>query len=421
MPENEAAQAPAGDRPPGESAAPRRSVFRGAQGSSRALNPFVLALTAILACAYAYLAWRIAPGLASRLALAIPFLLIWLVPVLYWVGDRERRGIPDDLLHLASYLSMGWLSFALVLSIGRDLLLVSTAWAAPFAEMDGYLRNSGGAWVLAGSFAALVVGALAALRGPRVRRVDIPIEGLDPRLEGLRIVQVTDLHIGLTIRAGYVRRVVRAANALDADLVALTGDFVDGTVERLARHVAPLAGLLPAGRAFFVPGNHEYYSGAGPWLAHFESLGFRLLLNEHATVSIRGAVVLVGGVLDPAARLMGSQHVPRPDLAAGRERDAAFRLLLAHNPKLAPLGQAAGFDLQLSGHTHAGQFFPWTLAVRVIHAPHAAGLSRSGRMWVYVSAGTGTWGPPIRLGSAPELTLIRLVCASDVRPVAGQS
>jgi predicted MPP superfamily phosphohydrolase len=86
-----------------------------------------------------------------------------------------------------------------------------------------------------------------------------------------------------------------------------------------------------------------------------------------------------------------------------------LRLLLAHNPKLAPLGEAAGFDLQLSGHTHAGQFFPWTLAVRLIHAPHVAGLSRSRRMWVYVSAGTGTWGPPVRFGSQPELTLIRLV------------
>jgi predicted MPP superfamily phosphohydrolase len=242
----------------------------------------------------------------------------------------------------------------------------------------------------------------------------VPVEDLEPALQGLRIVQITDLHIGPTIRASYVRRVVRMANALDADLVALTGDLVDGAVERLARQVEPLAELRAAARVFYVPGNHEYYSGAGPWLAHFRSLGFEVLLNEYATVSIRGARIIVGGVLDPAAaRVLGPLHVPRPDLAAGCGEDAAFRLLLAHNPKLAPLAQAAGFDLQLSGHTHAGQFFPWTLAVRFIHAPHAAGLSRSGRMWVYVSAGSGTWGPPLRLGSEPELTLLRIVRSGE--------
>ena len=107
---------------------------------------------------------------------------------------------------------------------------------------------------------------------------------------------------------------------------------------------------------------------------------------------------------DPDAR-------PRPDLANGDDRPA-FRLLLAHNPKIAPLAEQAGFDLQLSGHTHAGQFFPWTFVIHLVHGPHAAGLSRRGRLWVYVSAGTGTWGPPVRLGTRPELTLLRLVAAN---------
>jgi predicted MPP superfamily phosphohydrolase len=104
---------------------------------------------------------------------------------------------------------------------------------------------------------------------------------------------------------------------------------------------------------------------------------------------------------------MGGQG-PRPDVAAAGHNKADLRLLLAHNPRIAPLAAEAGFDLQLSGHTHAGQFFPWTLAVHLVHAPHVAGLSREQRMWVYVSAGTGTWGPPVRLGTQPELTLIQL-------------
>jgi predicted MPP superfamily phosphohydrolase len=377
---------------------------------ARLLNPFVLVLTGILGGIYAYLSVRLASGILPRLALAVPFCLIWIVPVVYW-GGRRTRGRADELVQFASYVCMGWLNFAVVLSLGRDVLLLATAWGAPLAGIHSFLRASGAMGVLIGAFVTLAIGMLAALRGPRVRRVDIPIAGLAPALDGLRIVQISDLHVGVSIRAAYVRRVVRMANALAPDLVALTGDFVDGSVARLARHVAPLAELAPAGRVFFIMGNHEYYSGPAHWIAHFRALGFRVLLNEHAALSVRGARVVVGGVLDPAARGQGPEHVPRPDLAAGRDEGPAFRLLLAHNPKLTPLGEAAGFDLQLSGHTHAGQFFPWTLAVRLVHGPHVAGLSRSGRMWVYVSAGTGSWGPPVRFGSETELTLIRLVAA----------
>jgi predicted MPP superfamily phosphohydrolase len=213
------------------------------------------------------------------------------------------------------------------------------------------------------------------------------------------------------VREPYVRRVVERCNALAPDLVALTGDIVDGPVPRLARHVAPLAALQPREGAFLVLGNHDCYAGPGPWIAQFRALGLRVLLNDHAVLERGGARLIVGGVVDPALERFDPGAVPRPDLAAAPGAGRAFRLLLAHNPRLAPLGRDAGFDLQLSGHTHAGQFFPWTLAVRLVHAPHVAGLSRLGRMWVYVSAGTGTWGPPVRLGTRPELTLLRLVPA----------
>ena len=353
---------------------------------------FLAVLTAILAVVYAYLAARLAPGVGTRLALALPFLLIWLIPAVYWVGDRDRNTRYDELLHFASYLCMGWLNFALLLTLARDAVSLATGWtAAPGA-------------VVAGAFVALAAGAAAALGGPRVRRVDIPVEGLDPALHGLRIVQITDLHVGPTIGGRYVRRVVRMANELKADLLALTGDFVDGSVPRLAPHVAALAELQPAERRFFVLGNHECYSGAAQWIEHFRASGLQVLLDEYRVLDFGGAKLVLGGVIDPAT---GRQ--PQPELAAGNGEGAALRVLLAHNPKIAPLAERAGFDLQLSGHTHAGQFFPWTLAVRLVHGPHVSGLSRSGRMWVYVSAGTGSWGPPVRFGTEPELTLIRLV------------
>ncbi len=198
---------------------------------------------------------------------------------------------------------------------------------------------------------------------------------------------------------------------LAPDLIALTGDMVDGPVPRLASRVAPLAALASGPRAFFVLGNHDYYSGAAPWTAHFEGMGFCVLRNGHVTIARGAARLLVGGVVDFAARLYDPGARPRPDLAIDGNASAAFRLLLAHNPKIAPLAEQAGFDLQLSGHTHAGQFFPWTFVIHWVHGPHAAGLSRRGRLWVYVSAGTGTWGPPVRLGTRPELTLLRLVAA----------
>jgi hypothetical protein len=362
-----------------------------------------------LCAAYAYVAWRLGTTAVLRWALVVPFAAIWTVPVVYWVGERESTSWLDDLLHAAAYLCMGWVNFLVVLTAARDILLQATSWFAATATTYRFVDGSGVSWVFAGSFIALGVGAVSALRGPNVRHVDIPVAGLDARLAGLRIVQISDLHVGPTIGYRYLRRVVRLANDLAPDLIALTGDMVDGSVARLARDVAPLADLRPLAATFLALGNHDYYSGAAAWVTHFRSLGLKVLLNEYAIFDRDGARLIVGGVTDPAARIYNPQQVPRTDLAAGTALGPAFRLLLAHNPSLAPLGRKAGFDLQLSGHTHAGQFFPWTLAVRLIHTNHVAGLSREGPMWVYVSAGTGSWGPPIRFGTMPELTLLRLV------------
>jgi predicted MPP superfamily phosphohydrolase len=379
----------------------------------RFLNPFVLVATTILVAAYAYLAWRLTSGVAARLALAVPFFMVWVVPLVYWFGDRERDRRIDEILHVVTFVCMGWLNFLFLMSVARDVLLLPTAVLPALAGVHEAVREAGVSWVFIGSVMALGAGAFAALRGPHIRHVDIPVDGLAPELDGMRIVQISDLHVGPTMRAAYVRRVVHMTKALAPDLIALTGDIVDGPVPRLARLVAPLAELATGGRAFLVLGNHDYYAGAGPWSAAFEAMGLRLLRNAHVTVTRGGARMLVGGVIDYAARMEDPQARPRPDLAMNGGGTAAFRLLLAHNPRIAPLAEKAGFDLQLSGHTHGGQFFPWTLAVRFVHAPHAAGLSRRGRMWVYTSPGTGTWGPPVRVGTTPELTVLRLVSAAS--------
>jgi len=375
----------------------------------RFLQPFVLTVTAILFAGYAYLAWRLTAHAGQALALAVPFVLVWIVPVFYWSVDRDHGSALDQVLHQASYLCMAWLSFLLVLTLAWDAVLLLTRWIPALAPVHAFVGAMGVPVILAGSVLAMVAGGLAALRGPHVRHVDIRIKGLPPDLDGFRIVQISDLHVGLTIGKRYVERVVELADAAAPDLVALTGDMVDGTVEKLAEAIAPLEWLAARRRGFYVLGNHDCYSGADLWLAHFRKIGYTTLLNTHAVIERGGARLVVGGVLDPAIGLYDRGRGPRPDLALeGAPRDA-FRLLLAHNPRIAPAAERAGFHVQLSGHTHAGQFFPWTLAVRLVHAPHVAGLSCEGCMWVYVSAGTGTWGPPVRFGTSPELTVLRLV------------
>jgi len=366
---------------------------------------FALAVTALLGAAYAYLAARLVGGTIGAVLLAAPFICIWIVPVMYWGSPRSREGFFARLVHRASYLSMAWVSFALVLTLARDLLLVATHWGAALAATHAWIASAGVPVVFGGSLAAMALGAAAAFRGPRVESVDIALPDLHPDLDGYRIVQISDLHVGPNIGRRYVERVVAKARALKPDLIALTGDIVDGPIARLAPDVAPLAELARDGKAYFVLGNHDCYAGADVWVEHFRSLGLHVLLNSHEIIGHGGARLLVGGVVDPAYRRT------RPQISLQGAPLADVRLLLAHNPRLAPLGAAAGFDLQLSGHTHAGQFFPWTLAVRLVHAPHVAGLSREGRMTVYVSAGTGTWGPPVRFGTNPELTLLRLVRA----------
>jgi predicted MPP superfamily phosphohydrolase len=366
------------------------------------LQPFELVVTAILTAAYAYVAWRLTSHPGQDLALAIPFVLVWVVPVLYWGGKRSGQSLLDKLVLQASFLSMGWLSFLVVLTLARDALLLVTVWP-PLADVHAMVRDSGVPVVLAGSLLALSVGVVYARIGLRVRTIDVPVTKLHPDLDGFRIAQVSDLHVARSIRGPYVERVVALVKSVKPDLIALTGDMVDGPVQRLAADVASLEQLPREAPAFFVLGNHDCYSGPQAWTAHFRKLGFSVLLNEHAVLRHKRARIIVAGVLDQTLR-----PGPQPDVALANAPTAAFKLLLAHNPKSAPDAERAGFDLQLSGHTHGGQFFPWTLVVRRVHGPHHHGLSRRGRMWVYVSPGTGTWGPPVRLGTRPEVTLIRL-------------
>ena len=254
------------------------------------------------------------------------------------------------------------------------------------------------------------VGFLNARRRAAVLTVEIPIADLPELLHGFSIVQITDIHVGATIKNGYVSRIVEAVNELDADMIAVTGDLVDGSVARLARHTEPLGRLTARYGVFFVTGNHEYYSGAHAWIAELRRLGMSVLLNEHVVLEHFGESVVVAGVTDLSAHHFDPAHRSDPVAAIAGAPVQSVKLLLAHQPRSALAAAQAGFHLQLSGHTHGGQFFPWNLVVKLFE-PFTAGLHRHDGLWLYVSRGTGYWGPPKRFGAPSEITHLKLVRA----------
>jgi len=224
------------------------------------------------------------------------------------------------------------------------------------------------------------------------------------------LLQVTDLHVGPTIRRAQVQAVVDRVNALDADLIAVTGDLVDGSVRELGAHTLPLGRMTSRHGTYFVTGNHEYYSGVHAWVAELRRIGLRVLLNEHVSLRHDGAHIVIAGVTDYSAGRFVAEHASDPHRALAGAPEDVVRVLLAHQPRSALEAQHAGIDLQLSGHTHGGQFVPWNFFVR-FYQPFNAGLHRLGKLWIYVSRGTGYWGPPKRLGAPSEITHLRLVPA----------
>jgi predicted MPP superfamily phosphohydrolase len=367
---------------------------------------------------HAFVGWRLVPALGSPAAgvLLASVLVVsaWTLP--FGLGARSAgNGRRATLLAWVGLVCMGLFSSLFVLSVARDAALLASATIDALRpgtiDVAALLVPS----ARAATIAALLVtiwGFANARRSARVRRVDVPIAGLPPALDGFAIAQVSDVHVGPTIRRPFVEAIVATVNRLDADLVAITGDLVDGSVPELADQVAPLAGLRSREGSFFVTGNHEYYSGAAPWIRELRRLGVRVLMNEHVVVRRGSAALVLAGVTDYTAGRFDTAQARDPRAAlAGAPADAALRIVLAHQPRSAGATEAAGFDLQLSGHTHGGQFLPWNFFVR-LQQPFTAGLHRWRRMWVYTSRGTGYWGPPKRFGAPSEITRLRLVPAA---------
>ncbi|AEK62178.1 metallophosphoesterase [Collimonas fungivorans] len=366
----------------------------------------------LLGVLHALIGWLLVPALS-----AVPFLPVllgaWLLlSFLLIPGGMLARGIQSqplsDRLAWAGMLAMGIFSSLLLATLLRELAL----WLAPLFRLDHdqFAFWSAVAVLLLAAVSSLI-GFFNARRLAAVVDVDVPISGLPAALHGYSIVQISDIHVGPTIKHNYLDAIVSKVNTLKPDLIAVTGDLVDGSVQELAAHTAPLAKLRSRHGAYFVTGNHEYYSNAPEWVAEVRRLGLTVLMNQHVVINHQGASLLVAGVTDYSAHHFDQAERSDPHAAlAGSPPHVAVKLLLAHQPRSATAAADAGFDLQLSGHTHGGQFFPWNLFVP-LQQPYTAGLNRLRNLWVYTSRGTGYWGPPKRLFAPSEITRLRLVQA----------
>jgi predicted MPP superfamily phosphohydrolase len=391
----------------------------------------IRSLSVLTALLHAYMAMRLLPALATLtpawpLALAALVISALTIPLPFASRRTAAHTTLGNTLQWVGLISMGWFSSMFVLTVARDAGLL-IAWLASAVGGLQVRWDAGLPWsalaVVVLATGTTLIGFINARRTASVKRVDIPIRGLPTALEGFTIAQLSDIHVGPTIKSAYIQRIVDAVNRLGADAIAITGDLVDGSVAELREHIAPLAGLRARHGTFVVTGNHEYYAGAHAWIDELRRLGLKVLLNEHVvlqTRNVRGAQndeelfesqLVLAGVTDYTAGHFDAAHQSDPHLALFDAPPLVHtRVLLAHQPRSAPLAAQAGYQLQLSGHTHGGQFFPWNLFVPM-QQPFTAGLHRLHDTWIYVSRGTGYWGPPKRFGAPSEITLLTLVTA----------
>lgn len=305
---------------------------------------------------------------------------------------------------------LGLVDLARALAAGAASLMSAFGGTPPAMDPERRRLIHDGAANIAG-IAAVGASALALRSGlgeVEVPEIGIELDRLPKTLSGLTIVQLSDVHVGPTIRRRFVESIVEKANRARPDIVVITGDLVDGSVEELEAHVAPLAGLSARFGVYFVTGNHEYYSGANAWMKHLPKLGIRVLSNERVEVGDAGGRFDLAGIDDVSAGRFDRTGAAAVRAAVERRDPDRELVLLSHQPKAVSEAASAGAGLVLSGHTHGGQIFPFGALVALTQ-PYLAGLHRhDARTQIYVSRGTGYWGPPMRLLAPAEVTKIVL-------------
>jgi uncharacterized protein len=395
---------------------------------------FFLVVIIVLCLMYGYVGWRLIVPAAFSLStsvllwgLLVTLLLLPFIPILMRLKGADNTGL--DILAWVGYLSFGFITLLFALLVAKDVVFVATAaiqksfhliaqglsvghtaTEAVDPERRRMLINSLNVGILAITSGLTGYGVFQALRRPAIVEVTVPIKNLPADLNGFTIVQITDIHASNTIKRPFIQTVVGMVNELKPDVVALTGDLVDGSVGQLGDVVAPLADLKAPHGLYFVTGNHEYYSGVQSWLEETARLGFTNLMNEHRVIKRGSGRLLLAGVTDYSAGGFGERQRSDPHKAIAGAPRCDAKILLAHQPNSVYEAAKAGFDYVISGHTHGGQYLPYNYLVSLMQ-PYTSGLHQHNGTRIYVSRGTGYWGPPMRIAAPSEITVHRLVSA----------
>ncbi len=365
----------------------------------------VTMVSVVLFGGHYYLATRLIlePGIAEPWRSPL-LVLLCLAAASLVASPISERTLPPAISRWVAWPSAIWmgLGFWLLLATAISDLGLSL-FGVIGASSDGLVSSYRAAGVVAISVFASAVALRSGLSPPRDVRVEIELEGWPSALDGFRIVQITDIHIGPILGRRFAREIVDRVNALDPDLIAVTGDLVDGAVEKLADEVDPFRDLKSRYGVFFVTGNHDHYSGVVDWVEKASELGMRVLRNEYVEIGDSDCGFDLIGVDDHRGNMVGDDgRADLPKALAGRN-PSRHAILLAHDPTTFRGASKLGVDLQISGHTHGGQIWPFEYFVRAA-VPWVAGHYRVRESQLYVSRGTGFWGPPMRLFAPAEIS-----------------
>lgn len=309
-----------------------------------------------------------------------------------------------------AYFSFGLLTHLMIAAMTKDLLYLLWWTAAPgsFAVHEAWVNSWVSYVIFFVCLAGNLWGAQTAYEGPEVKTVKVDLRKDPNSTRQLRIAQISDLHVGPLIKKNYVDNVVRMVNELKPDVICVTGDLGDGYPEHLEEDLLPLKNLKSPMGTYYCTGNHEYYWNIDGWVHAVKRVGMKVLFNSGTLLPGEGRPIWLAGVPDISAWRIRRDHTHEPEKALEGAPPEAAKILLAHQPQSCDTAERAGFDLMLCGHTHGGQYFPFTWMTDWF-MPYSRDLNKHHKMFVYVNVGTGFWGPPIRLGEVSEVTLLEVL------------
>ncbi len=384
---------------------------------------FIIFLT-VLGLMHGYVGWCIFKGLDIKanykilaIALVVIFTLLPVLPIAFRYIGYESSLL--DVLSLIGYTGLGFFFLTFLLFITKDIVTKSWSFISSFFPSDikqqitidlekrQFLQKSLSVGILTLVGPTTAYGYYSARKGPSIINQTIFLNDLPDAFENFTIAQISDLHVGPTIKKPYVEKVLNQISIINPDLIAITGDLIDGSIDYLKKDLEPLSEMIANYGTYFVTGNHEYYSGAEKWLDETDRMGFTNLVNEHDLISINNETITLAGVTDFRAHQIIPSHKSNPKNALRGSTDQKVKILLAHQPSSIFKANEAGYDFQISGHTHGGQFWPFTYPTKKAN-PYLSGLHNHNGTQIYVNSGTGYWGPPLRLGVPSEITLFKL-------------